>query len=137
LRQETSCDQFCYFINIDGWNKKIWKKNIQTWRLWLRKNQSYTTMFKYHINLEMSKKFKKSRKLRKQKKNNWKNQTMKKTQLTWLKIWKNRPVRLGFDFIRLKLKKLNRAEPKPEKKLEKNRVKPKNRAKSENSVGLN
>jgi len=44
---------------------------------------------------------------------NWKNRIVKKTWLNWLKFWKNRPV--WFGFISLKLKKLNRTEPKPKK----------------------
>jgi hypothetical protein len=47
---------------------------------------------------------------------------MKKYRLNWLEFFKNQPVRFGFGFISLKLKKLNRTqtrknstEPKPKK----------------------
>ena len=49
------------------------------------------------------------------KKNNWKNQTMKKNRLNRLEFWKNRPVRFGFGFISLKPKKSNRTKLKPKK----------------------
>ena len=47
---------------------------------------------------------------------------MKKNRL---KFWKNRPVRFGFGFISLKLKKPNRTQTEKNRaKLAKNRVKP-------------
>jgi len=69
---------------------------------------------------------KKIKKPRKPEKNNRKNWTVKKNRLNRLKFWKNRPVWLGFGFISLKPKKLNRTEPKPKKtgkKTESNRAK--------------
>jgi len=67
---------------------------------------------------------KKIKKPEKPKKNNRKNLTVKKNQLNRLKFWKNRPVRVGFGFISLKLK--NRTEHKPKKRAKqaKNRAKP-------------
>jgi hypothetical protein len=67
-----------------------------------------------------------------QKKNNQKNRTMKKNRLEFLQ---NRPVRFGFGFISLKLKKPNRTQTKKNlsqigKKTESNRTKPE-------PVGLN
>ena len=75
--------------------------------------------------VEVSKKIKKPRKP--EKKNNRKNRTVKKNQLNRIQFWKNRPVRLGFDFIRLKMKKPNPNRKKTKKK----RGKPKNQAKPE------
>jgi len=60
---------------------------------------------------------KKQKKLRKSEKNNWKNQTMRKNRL---KFWKNQPVRFGFGFISLKLKKMNQTQT---EKTGKNRAK--------------
>jgi hypothetical protein len=60
-------------------------------------------------------------------KKNRKNRTVKKNQLNRIQFWKNQPVRLGFDFISLKLKKPNPNR----KKQKKNRGKPKNQAKPE------
>jgi hypothetical protein len=65
------------------------------------------------------KKTEKLRKIRKlERKNNWKNRTVKKNRLNLKKTG-----RFGFGFINLKLKKPYRTEPKP-KKTWKNRVKP-------------
>jgi hypothetical protein len=74
----------------------------------------------------MSKKIKKPRKL--EKKNNRKNQTMKKNWLNRLEFKKKKePVRFGFGFISLKPKNLNRTltektRKKNRAKLEKNRA---------------
>jgi len=63
------------------------------------------------------------------KKNNYrKNRTVKKNRLNYLKFWKNRPVRFGFGFISLKLKKTNRTQTELDRKKTesngKNRAKP-------------
>jgi hypothetical protein len=78
----------------------------------------------------VSKKIKKPIKLRKPKKDNQKNRTVKKNRLNQLKFWKTD--RFGFGFISLKPK--NRTELKSEKnqaKPEKNKPNRKNRAKTE------
>jgi hypothetical protein len=75
---------------------------------------SYILIFLFFVKINLisiyiirgEKKTKKLIKPRKQK-NNRKNQTVKKN---WLKFWKNRPVRFGFGFITLKLKKPNRTQ---------------------------
>jgi hypothetical protein len=66
------------------------------------------------------KNIKKLIKLKKQKQNNQKNQTVKK--IDW-NFFKNRPVQFGFGFISLKPKKPNRNRKKPSQ-TEKNQVKP-------------
>jgi len=78
---------------------------------------------------------KKPIKPRKSEKNNQKNRTMKKNRLNRLEFLQNRPVRFGFGFISLKLKKPNRTQTKKNlsqigKKTESNRTKPE-------PVGLN
>jgi len=72
--------------------------------------------------LGVFKKTEKPIKLRKPKKNNRKNQTVKKKRLNRLKFWKNRPVRFGF--LSLEPEKPNRTGKKPEKKPSQNRAKP-------------
>jgi hypothetical protein len=73
------------------------------------------------------KKTKESRKPRKsEKKNNWKNQSVKKNLLNRLKFWKNRPIRFCFGFISLKLKKSNWIKP---SQTEKSKPNQKHRAK--------
>jgi len=69
-----------------------------------------TLIFHRYVSLEVSKKIKKSIKPRKLEKNNQKNQTVKKNRLNRLKFWENQPVRFGFGFISLKLKKPNRIQ---------------------------
>jgi hypothetical protein len=66
------------------------------------------------------KNIKKLIKLKKPKKNNQKNQTVKK--IDW-NFFKNRPVQFGFGFTSLKPKKPNRNRKKPSQ-TEKNQVKP-------------
>jgi hypothetical protein len=66
----------------------------------------------------VSKNIEKLIKLKKLKKKNWKNRTMKKNRL---EFWKNCPVQFGFNFISLKPKKPNRTQT--EKKTEQNRKK--------------